>query len=102
MSFKMAEIVKASGSNGGAYTYWLERMVPQLQSIYPDGDYSELGSINYDEIDPLTYDLILMFFRGAIFGVIDWTDPNGTWVHLDKSIMDDEALKCWFPEVTAP
>lgn len=83
ISFKFGEINKAVGSAGEAYTYWQEKMVPQLQSIYPQGDYSELGAINYNEIDPLTYDLLLMFFKGWIFGVIDWADESGSWIYLD-------------------
>ena len=95
MSFKMGEIVNALGGVGPARRWWLETLVPQLQTIFPQGDYvSEVGSICYDEIDQTQYDLLFMLFGGMIFGVLDWSETNhGSWAYLDTKPMG-----AWFPD----
>ncbi len=82
LTFKFPEIVKRFGM-GGAYRYWVNELGPQVQSIFPQGDYSETGAIWYDEIEPLQLELIQMMFPGAVFGLMDW--ERRKWVFIDHA-----------------
>lgn len=94
MSFKMGEIIKAVGGVGPARVWWLDTMTPQLQTIFPQGDYvSIVGAILYDEIDQTQYDMIFMMFKGMIYGVLDRDSVSASWVYLDSTPMG-----AWFPD----
>lgn len=89
LTFKFPEIVKRFGIDG-AYRYWVDELAPQVQSIFPQGDYSETGAVWYDEIEPLQLNLIKMMFVGSVFGLMDW--DRRQWVYLDHAPLPEGLL----------